>query len=205
MIQYLLYSLVLFYYLPPFSLKQMAGDRKGKAKVDEQPKKKKRTREERDWERAHAAAAAAERPQRPLQIRESRAATQGESEPDAEAPPGTPTLCRSARTRAAAQTPPARGGPRVRCGRLPRPGGRTQPDTAAQTEDEPDSEPEDKSGVRSVFLIDIREFTVTRVRRMRYVDEQTWFPDQRDRDTDSYFHTHSSRSLFTSGTPSSGL
>ena len=53
MIQYLLYSLVLFYYLPPFSLKQMAGDRKGKAKVDEQPKKKKRSREERGWERAH--------------------------------------------------------------------------------------------------------------------------------------------------------
>ena len=42
----------------------MACDRKGKAKVDEQPKKKKRTREERDWERAHAAVAAADRPQR---------------------------------------------------------------------------------------------------------------------------------------------
>jgi len=58
-------------------LKQMAGDRKGKAKVDEQPKKKKRSREERDWERAHAATAIADRPQRPFQIRESRAATQG--------------------------------------------------------------------------------------------------------------------------------
>ena len=79
-------------------MKQMAGDRKGKAKVDEQPKKKKRTREEREWDCAHAAAAAADRPQRPFQIRDSRADTQGESEPDAEAPPGTRTLRRSART-----------------------------------------------------------------------------------------------------------
>ena len=46
------YSTVLFYYLPPFSLKQMEGDRKGKAKVDEQPKKKKRSRDERESERA---------------------------------------------------------------------------------------------------------------------------------------------------------
>ena len=49
-------------------MKQMAGDRKGKAKVDEQPKKKKRTREEQDWEHTQAAADAADRPQRPFQI-----------------------------------------------------------------------------------------------------------------------------------------
>ena len=109
----------------------MAGDRKGKAKVDEQPKKKKRTREEREWDCAHAAAAAADRPQRPFQIRDSRADTQGESEPDAEAPPGTHTLQRSARTRGTVQTTvqtsPARGGPHTRGGRPPRPGARTQP------------------------------------------------------------------------------
>ena len=98
---------------------------KGKAKVDEQPKKKKRTREERDWERAQAAADAADCPQRLFQIRESRAATEGESEPDAQPVPGTLTLSRSARTRGTAQTPPARGGPRVLGGRPPRPGGRT--------------------------------------------------------------------------------
>ena len=40
-----------------------------------------------------------------------------------------------------------------------------------------------------MFLIDVREFTVTRVRRMRYVDEQTWFPEQRERDADPCFHT----------------
>ena len=96
----------------------MAGDKKGKAKVDEQPKKKKRSRDEREWERAQAAADAADRPQRSFQIRESRAATQGESEPDAEAPPGTPTLRRSARTQGpppqtTVQTSPARGGPRT--------------------------------------------------------------------------------------------
>ena len=54
-------------------MKQMAGDRKGKAKVDEQPKKKKRSREEREWERAQVAADAVDRPQRPFQIHESRA------------------------------------------------------------------------------------------------------------------------------------
>ena len=121
----------------------MVGDRKGKTKVNEQPKKKKRTREERDWERAQAAADAADRPQRPFQIRESRAATQGESEPDAEVPPGTTTLRRSACTRGTAQTPPIRGGPRVRGGCPPRLGGRNQPGTTAQIEDEPESEPED--------------------------------------------------------------
>ena len=77
----------------------MAGDRKGKAKVDEQPKKKKQSREEREWERAQVAADAADRPQRSFQIRDSRADTQGESKPDAEAPLGTPLLRRSARTR----------------------------------------------------------------------------------------------------------
>ena len=76
----------------------MVGDRKGKAKVDEQLKKKKRSREEREWQRAQVAADAVDRPQRPFQIRESRAATRGESEPDAEAPLGTPTLRCSTRT-----------------------------------------------------------------------------------------------------------
>ena len=40
-----------------------------------------------------------------------------------------------------------------------------------------------------MLLIDVREFTVARVRKMRYVDEQTWFPDQRERDADPFFHT----------------
>ena len=103
----------------------MAGDRKGKAKVDELPKKKKRTREEQDWEHTQGAADAADRPRRLFQIRESRAATEGESEPDAQPVPGTLTLRRSTRTRGTAQTPPAHGGPRVLGGRPPRPRGRT--------------------------------------------------------------------------------
>ena len=40
-----------------------------------------------------------------------------------------------------------------------------------------------------MFLIDVHEFTVARVRKMRYVDEQTWFLEQRERDTDPFFHT----------------
>ena len=103
----------------------MAGDRKGKAKVDEQPKKKKPTREEQDWECTQGAADATDCPQRLFQIRESRAATEGESEPNAQPVPGTPTLRRSARTRGTSQTPPARGGPRVLGGCPPRPGGHT--------------------------------------------------------------------------------
>ena len=52
-----------------------------------------------------------------------------------------------------------------------------------------DSEPEDQSGDRSVFLVDVCDFTVNRVRKMRYVDEQTWFPDQREMDAYPFFHT----------------
>ena len=40
----------------------MVGDRKGKAKVDEQLKKKKRSREEREWQQAQVAADAVDRP-----------------------------------------------------------------------------------------------------------------------------------------------
>ena len=40
-----------------------------------------------------------------------------------------------------------------------------------------------------MLLIDVREFIVAKVRKMRYVDEQTWFPDQRERDADPFFHT----------------
>ena len=40
-----------------------------------------------------------------------------------------------------------------------------------------------------MYLLDVREFTVAKVKKLRYVDEQTWFPEQRDKDADSYFHT----------------
>ena len=48
------------------------------------------------------------------------------------------------------------------------------------SKDPPESEPEDQSEDR-VYLLDVREFTVAKVRKLRYVDEQTWFPEQRER------------------------
>ena len=54
----------------------MPGDRKGKGKVIEQPKMKKRSPEEREWERAHVATDAADHPQRAFRIRDP----QGESD-----------------------------------------------------------------------------------------------------------------------------
>ena len=45
----------------------MPGDRKGKGKVIEQPKMKKRSPEEHEWERAHVAA---DHPQRAFRIRD---------------------------------------------------------------------------------------------------------------------------------------
>ena len=47
-----------------------------------------------------------------------------------------------------------------------------------------------------MFLIDVQEFTVNRVRKFRYVDEHTWFPEQRDRDANPYFHTLLQESYF---------
>ena len=58
----------------------MPGDRKGKGKVIEQPKMKKRSPEEREWERAHVAADAADRPQRTFRIRDPQEDPQGESD-----------------------------------------------------------------------------------------------------------------------------
>ena len=60
----------------------MAGDKKGKGKVVVEAKKK-RSRDERVWDRALAAAGAADQPQRSVRIRDSEAERQGE-------PQGTP-------------------------------------------------------------------------------------------------------------------
>ena len=89
----------------------MAGDRKGKVKVVEKTKKK-RTREERKWDRAIAAADASDQPQRSIRIRGSQAEGQGE-------PEYTPPLHRSGRTcgsETAQPSPPALSGPRTRGG-----------------------------------------------------------------------------------------
>ena len=100
----------------------MAGDKKGKGKVIPQAKKK-RIREERDWDRAIAAADAANQPQHSIRICDSEVERQGE-------PEDTPQLRRSGRTRgseAAQPTPPPYAGPWTRGGAVQRRGARTQP------------------------------------------------------------------------------
>ena len=100
----------------------MAGDKKGKGKVIPQAKKK-RIREERDWDRAIAAADAANQPQHSIRICDSEVERQGE-------PEDTPQLHRSARTRTietAQPTLPPRVGPRTRGCAVQRRGTRTQP------------------------------------------------------------------------------
>ena len=102
----------------------MAGDKKGKGKAVVEPKKK-RSRDEREWDRAHAAADAADQPQKSLRIRGSEPEAERQGEPQ-----GTPQLRRSARTRpieTAQPTPPPRGGARTRGGAAQRRGTRTQP------------------------------------------------------------------------------
>ena len=64
----------------------MAGDKKGKGKAVVEPKKK-RSHDEREWDRAHAAADAADQPQRSLRIRGSEPEAKRQGEPQ-----GTPQL-----------------------------------------------------------------------------------------------------------------
>ena len=91
----------------------MAGDKKGNGKSVVVAKKK-RSHDEHEWDRALAAADAADQPQRSVRIRESEAEAERQGEPQ-----GTPQLRRSARTRpteTAQPTPPPHGGPRTRGG-----------------------------------------------------------------------------------------
>jgi hypothetical protein len=171
----------------------MAGDKKGKGKVVEQPKKKKRPREEREWDRAIAAAEAQDRPRCPVQIHEpltGDSGTAAESDAQAVSVQGTPPLCRSGRTRTSAQTPPPPcSGPRTRGGTPPRLGDRSQlqlgDDSGAdvQAEDDPQAEPP------LVQLLDVRGLPGPKVKKLRVVSEETWFPSSRDVGVDRRFYT----------------
>jgi len=71
----------------------MAGDKKGKGKAVVVTKKK-RSRDEREWDRELAAADAADQPQHSVWIRDSEAEAERQGEPQ-----DTPQLHRIARTR----------------------------------------------------------------------------------------------------------
>ena len=101
----------------------MAGDKKGKGKAVVEGKKK-ISRDEREWDRALAAADAADQPQRSLRIKGSEAEAERQGEPES-----TPQPRRSGRTRGsetAQPTPPPRAGPRTRGGAVQWSGARSQ-------------------------------------------------------------------------------
>ena len=151
----------------------MAGDKKGKGKQVVQ--KKKRTREDRERERAEAVADAdaADR-QGSLRIRDPQA--QGEPQQQ---------LHRSGRTRqpeTAQTTPESRSRPRTRGGGTHRAAGRDSEREAAGQDSDAESEPP------QVELLDLRGIPGPRVKRLRYVTPETWFPEQRDIGVDRRFH-----------------
>ena len=155
----------------------MAGDKKGKDKMVVQ-KKKKRTREDREQEQAEAVADAADR-QGSLRIRDPQ--TQGEPQQQ---------LRRSGRTRqpeTAQTTPESRSRPRTRGGGTQRGASHTQQrhtgsDTQIGGQDSGEELPE-------VELFDLRGIPGPRVKRLRYVTPEQWFPEQRDVGVDRRFHT----------------
>ena len=155
----------------------MAGDKKGKGKMVVQ-KKKKRTREDREREQAEAVADAADR-QGSLQIRDPQ--TQGEPQQQ---------LRRSGRTRqpeTAQTTPESRSRPRTRGGGTQRGAGHAQQQhTGSGTETGGQDSGEE---LPEVELLDLRGIPGPRVKRLRYVTPEQWFPEQRDVGVDRRFHT----------------
>ena len=153
----------------------MAGDKKGKSKMVVQ-KKKKRTREDREREQAEAVVDAADR-QGSLRIREPQA--QGEPQQQ---------LRRSGHTQTAQATPESRSRPRTRGGGTQRGAGHAQQqqhtgsDTQIGGQDSGEELPE-------VELFDLRGIPGPRVKRLRYVTPEQWFPEQRDVGVDRRFYT----------------
>ena len=142
-------------------------------------KKKKRTHEDREREQAETVADAADR-QGSLRIRDPQ--TQGEPQQQ---------LRRSGRTRqpeTAQTTPESRSRPRTRGGGTQRGAGHAQQqqhtgsDTQIGGQDSGEELPE-------VELFDLRGIPGPRVKRLRYVTPEQWFPEQRDVGVDRRFHT----------------
>ena len=132
--------------------------------------------EDREREQAEAVADAADR-QGSLRIREPQA--QGEPQQQ---------LHRSGRTQTAQATPESRSRPRTRGGGTQRGAGHAQQhqhtgsDTQIGGQDSGEELPE-------VELFDLRGIPGPRVRRLRYLTPEQWFPEQRDVGVDRRFYT----------------
>ena len=125
-------------------------------------------------ERAEAVANAADR-QGSLRIRD----------PQAQGEPQQQVRC-SGRTRqleTAQTSPQTRSGPRTRGGGTHRAAGRDSDREAAGQDSDAEEEPP------QVELLDLRGIPGPRVKRLRYVTPEQWFPEQRDVGVDHRFHT----------------
>lgn len=157
----------------------MAGDKKGKGKQVVQQKKK-CTCKDRERERAEAVADAAER-QGSLRIRD----------PQAQEEPQQWLRC-SGRTRqpeTAQTTPESCSRPRTRGGGTHRAAGRAQQQHTGSDREATGQDSDAESEPPQVKLLDLRGIPGPRVKRLRYVTPEMWFPEQRDIGVDRRFHT----------------
>ena len=139
--------------------------------------RKKRTREERERERAEAVADVANR-QDSLRIRDPQA--QGEPQQ---------LLCRSGRTRQPQTSPQSRSGPRTRGGSSQRTAGRAQQQHSGSDREAAGQDSDAEEEPPQVELLDLRGIPGPKVKRLRYVTPETWFPERRDIGVDRRFHT----------------
>ena len=146
----------------------MAGDKNGKGKMVVQ-KKKKRTREDREREHAEAVANAADR-HGSFRIRDP----QVEGEPRSAAP-----LRRLGRTRQpeiVQTTPQSRSGPWTQGGGAHRTAGHVQQQTGRNSDTEVEAQHSSESEPPQVELLDLRGIPGPRIKRLRYVAPEIWFP-----------------------------
>ena len=167
----------------------MAGDKKGKGKQVVQ--KKKRSRDDQEWECALAAADAADMAPRTVRIRGD-----GEGEPDSE-----PSLCRSGCTRQIEAVQPPRttcSGPRTLGGGTQRAESRAYRRRQSGSDTKIGAQP--RGGTSSVpptvELFDLKGLKGPRVKRLRYVAKETWFPERRDERADRRFYTIMQESFY---------
>ncbi|RLM69156.1 hypothetical protein C2845_PM17G08820 [Panicum miliaceum] len=175
----------------------MGRDKKGKGKAVVQPAKK-RTCEQRDWDRVLAVPDTQGQPQRPVRIREALTTAQRESGATTAngsvivAAQGTSPPRRSGRTRAtvpASAPPPPRSGARNRGGAISRPRVRIQEQPQQSDGDSSSSSGGTPVEEPPVYLRDLSGLPAAKVRRLREVPELMWFPDHSKEQVDTRFYT----------------
>jgi hypothetical protein len=205
------HSIIIYHFLS-----QMAGDkRKGKAVAE--PKKKK-TRQQKEWERVLAVPDTQGQPQRGIRISEGTRSQgeqpqgeqqQQEEEQQTQQQQQQPRRSgRGHQTTEQPETPPslARSGPRTRGGHTqPQPTPRQRRAAAEElTEREQQAlDPQLPRGPRAeafgVYLCDLRHLPGPKIRRLRSVPEEQWFPRARE-ECDPRFWTILQESFYASYT-----